>query len=548
MRRVLRSAVLVVAASALGAPPATAWAEQPPQASDFEQRIPSGDAHAAGGAARRWTTPPLRAPRRFDLLGVRWRGGDADVELRVLGADGRWSRWVQAPHGEQPPARRSGATHATGPVWTGGGERYQLRATRPLRDARAHFVAVEGSRRAVPAVAAAGARPAIVPRSAWDPGNACPPRVTPSYGRVDFAMVHHTVSLNAYGPGDTPAMVLAICRFHRNANQWNDIGYDLLVDRYGVVYEGRLGGIAEPVIGAQAQGWNAVSTGVAAIGDFSGGGLPAGALHVLARTIAWKLSLAGVPAEGSIAERSIGGDVNRYQPGVRVRFQRISGHRDGDLTACPGNGLYAQLPALRELTTRLLPAPRDLLTISPAPAPQPAGGPVLLTGRLARADGRRPAGAPIVLQQRQAGAWTDLVTVVSGADGIWSAALPLAQNAELRALHVSGGIASPAVAIPVQAGVRLRAARRTVRLGQPLVLTGVTSPAKARVRVLVERRPDEGSPRFQRVKLHALSTVEGRFALTLRLPTTGTYRIAAATPTDRVNASGRSRPLRVRVR
>lgn len=532
MRWILLPLLLVAAV------PGTAMAA--PTAVDFEQAVAPerfGTAARTAASAAAWhVSAPLRAPRRFDLLGFPAGTVAGHAELRVRRPAGGWSPWTALHDGE--------------PAWTGGARIYQLRTRgRPPAALRLHFVAVTGRPERPPATAAAGLAPRIVPRSAWDPGNRCRPRVTPIYGRVDFAMVHHTVSLNAYGPSATPAIVLGICRFHRNANKWNDMGYNLLVDRYGVVYEGREGGVREPLVGAQAQGWNTVSTGVAAIGSFGSSGLPAGALRVLARTIAWKLSLAGVPAQGSILETSIGGDLNRWRKGARVRFQRIAGHRDGDLTECPGAGLYAQLPALRALVADLLPPPRDLLTISPAPASQPAGGPVLLTGRLARADGRRPSGQPLALQVRVEGAWTDVVTVVTGPDGIWSTGLPLAQNAQVRIVHAASGTTSPAIAIPVRAGVRLQASARTVRLGGALALSGTTHPPKGAVRIVVERRLDGASkPRYRRVRTHVVAAVEGAFELPLRLPTAGTYRVIARTTTDRVNASGASRGLIVRVR
>ena len=41
--------------------------------------------------------------------------------------------------------------------------------------------------------------------------------------------------------------------------------------------------------------------------------------------------------------------LNRYPAGATCTLERISGHRDGDATSCPGDGLYAQLPARRTM-------------------------------------------------------------------------------------------------------------------------------------------------------------------------------------------------------
>lgn len=555
MRRTVVLAVLAVICAALLAP-ATSAAAAPV---DFEQRVPAlapPGARAAAAAGSLRVTPPLRAPQQFRLLGLRWSGSaHVHVDVRVERAGGRWSRWGEIPHAEDDEAGRARRGEiVSGPLWTGRALRYQLRARAFPDDLRVHFVdvpvtAVTGARSAqAPAAGDAGdGRPAIVPRADWDPTGACPPRSAPRYGRVDFGVVHHTESLTSYSRDEAAAMVLGICRFHRNGNGWLDIGYNLLVDRFGTVYEGRAGGVAQPVIGAQSGGWNSVSTGVAVIGSFSSRRPPAAAQESLTRVLGWKLSLAGVPATGAIPKVSVGGDENRWPSGTRVSFARISGHRDADSTDCPGGALYALLPALRTRTAPLVQITQDQLTNSPFGGALAHGGPAYLTGRLTRAGGRRPVGAELTLQRRadDGSGWTDLDTLETSADGIWSASVPVTVNGSFRVVADDGGLVSPSADVQVAAGVSARVAPQLVRPGRRVTVSGATTPAKPRVTILVERQARSGGP-WRRVRQLSLDTADGAYETQLALAATGLHRFTVTTAADDANAAGSS-PVRTAV-
>ena len=107
---------------------------------------------------------------------------------------------------------------------------------------------------------------------------------------MQAAFVHHTVTANDYSRAQVPAAILGICRFHRNTNGWNDIGYNFLVDKYGRICEGRAGGVDEAVVGAQAQGYNSQTTGIANLGTFTSVPAEDAAIGAMARLIAWKLA------------------------------------------------------------------------------------------------------------------------------------------------------------------------------------------------------------------------------------------------------------------
>jgi len=84
---------------------------------------------------------------------------------------------------------------------------------------------------------------------------------------------------------------------------------------------------------------------VAAIGNHEESRASSELVGALVRLTAWKLDAYGRRPAGYAWMWSQGSD--RYPEGTRVRLPVIDGHRDTNLTACPGDYLYAKLPAIR---------------------------------------------------------------------------------------------------------------------------------------------------------------------------------------------------------
>jgi flagellar hook assembly protein FlgD len=161
-----------------------------------------------------------------------------------------------------------------------------------------------------------------------------------------MAFVHHTDSGNRYSRAQAPAIVRAIYAYHTKSLHWSDVGYDFLIDRYGTIYEGRYGGVTKGVIGAQVLGFNTGSTGVSIIGTFTSATPPAAAVTSLEQLLAWKLDVHHVDPLGTGTLTC--GLGQKFSTGERVTFPAIAGHRQANYTDCPGNKLYALLPAIRK--------------------------------------------------------------------------------------------------------------------------------------------------------------------------------------------------------
>ena len=370
-----------------------------------------------------------------------------------------------------------------------------------------------------------------------------------------MAFVHHTDGANDYGPQDSAGIVLAVCRFHRNSRGWSDIGYNFLVDKYGQIFEGRAGGIDQAVVGAQAQGYNSQSTGVSVLGTYGATALPGPGVSAVSQLIAWKLSLHGVPTTGQVTLTSQGGSDNRYPSGTPVTLQRISGHRDGDATDCPGDALYAQLPDIRARASSAAGAgpaapvaTRAQLTLSTGAARLAFPAPVTVSGRLALTDGTAIGNARVEIQLRSlTGHFNSVATAQTDGDGNWTATVNSSRTVSVRAYWPGDGtrraVASPKVSVIVQPTLSLAASDRRLRAGERLKLSGTIAPRKGAVGLLVQKRARGG---WRGVAPTGARARGGTWAVKLR-PSAGLYRARALFAGDKRNPKASSPTVFVRV-
>ncbi|MGX1546734.1 N-acetylmuramoyl-L-alanine amidase [Streptomyces adustus] len=292
------------------------------------------------------------------------------------------------------------------------------------------------------------APPTVVTRAGWGADECVRDSGYPSYGSaVKVMYVHHTDTTNSYSCADSPAIVRGIYAEHLNQG-WRDLGYNFLVDKCGTIFEGRFGGMALPIVGAQTYGFNTNSMGVAAIGtytDLSGGDSTASTftgaapsqamLGSIARIAAWKFGMTGVnPGTGTASLPEGASDSYGFTLGKSYSFNAISGHRNGFATDCPGNQLYSALSTIRSY----------------------AAGPVGAVSVTGMSGGAAKSGTSYYTKGSATVSWTTSTpsTVISGfdvlADGkvvahtsgsARSASIPVAAGShtvQVRATHVRG--------------------------------------------------------------------------------------------------------------
>lgn len=299
----------------------------------------------------------------FSMLALTWAGPgvlDADVRVRH---DGQWQAWRELEtltDGPDADAAEASTRRGTDLVWTGAAEEVEIRPQGRVPaglsvvlidptavQGRAEPALGRGSRPARPTRAP---RPKVRSRASWGAVERWRAGA-PVYDRVIRQVhVHHTASSNRYSRGDVPGILAGIYRYHTKSLGWSDIGYNVLVDRFGRAWVGRRGGVGKRVRGAHTLGFNHKSTGIAVIGRFERRTPPQRVLTKIAKIAAWQFDRHHTRARGKVARTSRGSDL--YPARTKVRLPRIDAHSHTNSTACPGDQLRAALPEIRRLAQR----------------------------------------------------------------------------------------------------------------------------------------------------------------------------------------------------
>lgn len=399
----------------------------------------------AGAVSRAWPATHV---------GFSWKGDEGTgVRYRVHRVGGTVSRWRRAP--ENHDAER-GEQHYSGVLGVGRAERVEWEVVRPpgksIRDVTLDYMnTVDGApvETEVPVeerAAAAGA-PDIVTRAEWgadesikSTSGSCVRQFFP----VQQLFVHHTVGRNF--DSNPKATMRAIYHFHTRTQGWCDVGYNFVVGWDGTIYEGRWARDYGPwevhssedragraVAGAHVAGYNSGSVGVSVMGNFSEVQPPPAVRRALAELLAWEADRHDLRPRGEHTYRN-------PETGESRRLKYIAGHRDAGYTECPGNFLYAALPAIRKDTAAVMGAGKTSSVMSADAEPRRVtyGETTTVNGTLTLADQTPFAFQSVVLYTNEGGrGWTVAGTSTTGPDGAFS--FSLAPQADTKAFVVYDG-------------------------------------------------------------------------------------------------------------
>ncbi len=333
------------------------------------------------------------------MLAFTWdRPVDVDMMVRAKRSDGRWAPWTALEPATDSAAATPGRPAGTEPIWVGDAREVQIAAT----DDGLAIPAAEAQDSGLPQLAVGTASeiigtlvttalsavkatlispesilslgsslltpllggPQVVARAQWGADEAIrcsQPAYSPA---VRGAIIHHTAGSNEYTAAQSVEIVRGIYAYHARTLNWCDIGYNVLVDKYGQIFEGAFGGLDRNVEGTHTGGFNRSTVGVSMIGNLDVAA-PTGAMVAsVARFLRWRLGKAGLNPGGTATLTAEAFSDSKFPAGAQTTLPMIAGHRDYNNTSCPGVQGYPALAQIRALAGGA-PAP----TPSPTPTP-----------------------------------------------------------------------------------------------------------------------------------------------------------------------------------
>ncbi|MCW2640887.1 MAG: hypothetical protein JWP76_3193 [Dactylosporangium sp.] len=289
----------------------------------------------------------------FRAAGVTWTGPADGISVAVRSRTGTdpWRPWQAAApaggfEGAGPAVRQGGQL-----VWLGVGDAVEVTVT-SVGTTAPDDVAVDlidpreapGDAVPVPSVTTASVdasrvgRPPIHSRAEW----AADERLMnwpPQYAPTVRALAWHDQSVGGdYAETDVPGILRALFYYDAVSRGWGDVGDNVLVDRFGRLWEGRYGGLSRAGIGAHTPGRNVGTAGIGVLG----GPAPiqastqtaTPAVEAVARYVAWKLSIGpavdprgDTTLSGAAAGSPAGGSTGAAKPGAASgRAKSTSAH------------------------------------------------------------------------------------------------------------------------------------------------------------------------------------------------------------------------------
>lgn len=176
--------------------------------------------------------------------------------------------------------------------------------------------------------------PDMIDQSIWRQG-----LPEPHYDRIHNTVrniiIHHSATSNLVT--DYTSAIRNIYLYHTGVNHWSDIGYNYVVAPDGSIYKGRDPGIypQDEVLGAHFCSSNTGTMGICVLGTYTNVGPSDTSMRSLEKLLVWKLAKDRLDPLG-VTPHPLNTDLDV-----------ICGHRNGCVTLCPGDSLYAELFVLR---------------------------------------------------------------------------------------------------------------------------------------------------------------------------------------------------------